>query len=45
MTNRSGSSQHCLVGKKFPKAKARNKKNKAAARARREARQAAQASA
>ena len=41
MSNRTGSTQHCLVGKKFPKAKARKKKNKAAARARREARQAA----
>lgn len=37
MTNRSSSKQHCLVGKKFPKAKARHKRNKANARARREA--------
>jgi hypothetical protein len=40
MSNRSSSKQHCLVGKKFPKAKARKKRNKAKARARREARQA-----
>jgi len=43
MSNRSTSKQHCLVGKKFPKAKAWKKRNKAKARARREA--AAQATA
>jgi len=37
MTNRSNSKQHCLVGKKFPKAKAWKQRNKAKARARREA--------
>jgi hypothetical protein len=37
MTNRSSSKQHCFVGKSFPKAKARKKRNKANARARREA--------
>lgn len=41
MTNRASSKQHCLVGKEFPKAKARKKRNKAAARARREAKAAA----
>jgi len=38
MTNRSNSKQHGLVGKKFPKAKARKKRNKAKARKRREER-------
>jgi len=37
MSNRSTSKQHCLVGKKFPKAKAWKKRNKAKARARKEA--------
>jgi len=43
MSNRSTSKQHCLVGKKFPKAKAWKQRNKAKARARRAAAQAAAA--
>ena len=45
MSNRSTSKQHCLVGKKFPKAKAWKKRNKAKARARREAAAQSQATA
>ena len=37
MSNRSSSKQHCLVGKKFPKAKAWKKRNKLKARLRRQA--------
>ena len=44
MTNRSSSKQHCLVGNIRPKSKAYKRRNKAKARARREARQAAEQS-